>query len=506
VDVPTANPSGQMPAKDSPRGCRRGARRGAHVGSTVMVSHVGVHDARTTATVAAVAVDHPNSERGPVVEVPVATGRLAYLRQQIHHIGYGPEDLEGIMEGVSKRGDQKAYDTPVRLFFEWAVRELGPHSIDSRTLCPAIMIKYLQHLHLEGKSVSVLAHARSAVSATVSIATDGKVALGESPNVKRFMAGLKQKAPVGPKKLAVPSYHNVALLYSLVWLYGPNEALSDGLLKEKLVTLLLVDGAMRPSDLHRINRSKSGRHRQIEIDRTGMSLRYWWPKEVVPGSNRRNSTNTWFSKWVRIQRTKPTILCSVQTMEDFLRRTSDPCVFATRYLVQIQSHVQPLVWGLSRGGMLLPGSVDHVSNIVQANMDLAAMGKMTPAHIRGASTSKITDLVPALREAAMELGRWTTVHTFDNHYHAPMLTTPREVPAAMRSNPQQVLCWGWKAKPPRGVSTSEYERPPDYWVGKTFPSGKIVSFDGGTYSVRKSRGISWASTHEELMIWVGSSR
>jgi hypothetical protein len=241
VDVPTAHPPGPMPQEVTPRRCRRSSRRGTDVASAIVVPHVGVDGVGPPPVIAAVTVDHQNSAGGSVLEMPVATGRLAYLRQQLQHIGHAPEDLEGIMEGVSKRGDQKAYDTPVRLFFEWAVRELGPHSIDSRTICPSIIIKYLQHLHLHGASASVLAKARSAVSATVSIATDGRVELGDSSNVKRFMAGVKQKAPVGPKKQSVPSYHDVALLYSLVWLYGPNEALSDGLLKEKLVTLLLED-------------------------------------------------------------------------------------------------------------------------------------------------------------------------------------------------------------------------------------------------------------------------
>jgi hypothetical protein len=138
-------------------------------------------------------------------------------------------------------------------------------------------------------------------------------------------------------------------------------------------------------------------------------------------------------------------------------------------------------------------------------MDVDAMGKMKTAHIRGASTSKITDLVPDLRTAAMDLGRWTTAHTFENHYHAPMLTSPRKVPASMKSNPQQVLRWGWKANPPLGVTNLEYEQLPDFWVGKTFSKGKITTFEDGYYSVTNS-GKSWTSTHEELMIWVGSSR
>ena len=505
VHVPAPNLDRAVPTETTPRRSSRGAHHRAFMGSPTVVPNVGVHGTGTTAIVPTGTVDHAHSQGRPVVEMPVALDRVAYLRQQIQHIGYKPEDLESILEGVSKRGDQKAYDAPVRLFLEWAVRTVGLNTVDSRTICPSILVQYLKYLQHQGASSSVLAKARSAVSATVSIATDGATELGDSRNVKRFMAGVKQQAPLGPKKLAVPSYHDVALLYSLVWLYGPNEALSDGLLKEKMVTLLVTDGALRPSDVQKLYRALTERHQQIKFDSDGMQIRFWWPKEVVPGSSRRNSTNRWFSKWVCIKQTTPAILCTVRTMKDFLQRTSDPALFATTHIEQINSHVQPLVWGRSQGGVLLPASVDHISNLVQQNIDFAQMGKMTTSHLRGASTSKVVDLVPELRSEAMALGRWTTEHTFNNHYYAPLLVAPKPVPATMRSNLQQVLRWGWKAIAPTGVTISDYEKGPPFWIGKSFMTGKIVKFADGLYTV-KHRGTSWTSTHEDLMIWVGSSR
>ena len=142
---------------------------------------------------------------------------------------------------------------------------------------------------------------------------------------------------------------------------------------------------------------------------------------------------------------------------------------------------------------------------IQANMDKAGMGKMTTSHIRGASVSKIIDLAPDLRADALAFGRWTTDLTFRNHYYAPLLVPPAPVPKKFLTNPQQVLRWGWAAKPPAGVTISKYEKGPAFWVGKTFSKGKITSFDEGLYTVTKSR-ISQRLTHEELMIWVGHSR
>jgi hypothetical protein len=149
--------------------------------------------------------------------------------------------------------------------------------------------------------------------------------------------------------------------------------------------------------------------------------------------------------------------------------------------------------------------VDHVSNLVQQNIDLAQMGKMKTSHLRGASVSKIVDLVPELRHQAIALARWTTETTFVNHYYAPLLISPPPVPANMRSNPQQVLRWGWKAKPPAGVSVSEYEKGPDFWVNKSFTMGTIASFDEGMYTVQETR-TSFECSHEELMKWVGTAR
>jgi len=365
------------------------------------------------------------------------------------------------------------------------------------------LIKYLKHLHGQGASLSVLQKARSAISTTISIATDGQTQLGDALNVKRFLAGVRQSAPVGPKKLQVPAYHDVSKLYALCWLYGPNEALCDGLLKEKLVTLLMLDGACRPSDIFNLNRTTFGRFAQIKFDAIGMQVRYWWPKEVVPGSSRKNSTNGWFSLWVKISRTVPKALCTVVTMQDFLRRTSDPEIFASRELKQIKLWTQPLVWGQVRQNRLQASSVDHISNLVQDNIDLAGMGKMKTAHIRGASTSKIVDLVPALKPEALALGRWTTEATFDTHYYAPLLEETTAVPEAYHKNPQQILRWGWKPKPPGGISVRDYERGPSFWVGKTFNGAKISSFAGGYYVVPKISG-KHGFTHEELMRWIAN--
>ena len=94
-------------------------------------------------------------------------------------------------------------------------------------------------------------------------ATDGDIALGDKESVKRFLKSVRIHAPAGPRKQHVPSYHDVTALFQEAWDFGPNECLCEGSLKEKLIILLMVDSAARPSDIHRLFRTTQGRNSQI---------------------------------------------------------------------------------------------------------------------------------------------------------------------------------------------------------------------------------------------------
>jgi hypothetical protein len=254
----------------------------------------------------------------------------------------------------------------------------------------------------------------------------------------------------------------------------------------------MIDTAARPSDFHRLFRTMTGRNAQIRFEGNDMSIRYFWSKEVDPGSSRTNSTNTYFSSWVKVHGTVPRCTDTVETMKTFLRRTSDPTLYATVNIPELQLASQPLVYARLERGMLQHASVDHISNIVKRAIKDRQMGNMMTAHIRGASVSKIVQLVPELIDQALALGRWTTPYTFRNHYQAPVLGNWPAVPNSIRKNPQQVLRWGWTPTPPEGISIAEYEKPPKHWVGKTIPSlGKVESFDNGDYMINGQHLHHW---------------
>jgi hypothetical protein len=263
-------------------------------------------------------------------------------------------------------------------------------------------------------------------------------------------------------------------------------------LKGKLILLLFVDTAARPSDLTKVYRILEGRFAQIRFEGRDMRIRYFWSKEVDPGSSRSNSTNEFFSKWVLVRGTKPESINTVQVMHDFLERSSDPDLFATEYIGQLGGDFQPLFYARKRGGKFQPSSSDHLSNVAQSAIDRVEMNLMQTTHLRGASTSKIVQLVPEMREEALALGRWTSDLAFSNHYQAEVKGKWDPVPAATKKSCQQILRHGFSERPPPGVSVKEYLAKPDSWVGKTIAGvGRISRFDDGSYWVDGAEMFHW---------------
>jgi hypothetical protein len=171
---------------------------------------------------------------------------------------------------------------------------------------------------------------------------------------------------------------------------------------------------------------------------------------------------------------------TVETMKAFLQRTSDPTLYATFYIPELNLSAQPLIYARLQDNKFQHSSVDHISNVLKRAIKDRHMGSMMSAHIRGASVSKIIQLVPELTTDALSLGRWTTSTMFCDHYQAPVIGTWTPVPASVCTNPQQVLRWGWMPQPPTDVTIAEYEEPPRFWIGKSIPAvGRVKGFDNG---------------------------
>ena len=118
-------------------------------------------------------------------------------------------------------------------------------------------------------------------------------------------------------------------------------------------------------------------------------------------------------------------------------------------------------------------------------------------------------LFPDLLDQALKLGRWTNPKTFRNHYQGPVTLLPSSdpPPASLKGNLQQLLRWGFQPTPPFGISSLDYMKGPDFWVGQTVIGlGKIVRFHDATYEVRSSGRRLQSLFHYELMAAVSVAR
>ena len=367
-----------------------------------------------------------------------------------------------------------------------------------------MLTSYLLELATAGIRTASLADVRTSISMACVEASDKRFQPGTSFTVSRFFEDRRRNQPV--RRRGTGDYMDPARLLQEVWLYGPSDAMTLGHKKERLAVLLHVDAGVRPSDLTRLFRVFSGWQRQIEFFSGGVRLRFFYTKEVVPGSARSNSTGYWFSKWVTISATTPTAISTPECLRDFLDGTSG-ADFAVQHVPQLDATVQPLFYGQRRQHKFQPASVDHVSNMVKRTMDSAGMVGMHTKSLRGASPSKVVQLFPDMLEEALQLGRWTSELTFRNHYQAPVKLLSRAAPPeTLRSNVQQLLRWGFRPRPPRHVSATDYMRGPTFWVGQTFPRlGLVESFNEGVYVV-KQRNVERQLWHYQLMKAISDAR
>ena len=403
----------------------------------------------------------------------------------------------------SKNGYNKAQDAHFQRFHADFLTHGKPGKFYPMGINPGDLVGFLRRERERGASHPTLKDASASISIACAQASDGLVQLGTQDSVIRFLKGAKQsEAP--DRKERMLAYPDVARLIQVAWEFGPNASIGLEQLKRKLVILLMVDTAARPSDLWRLFRTLTGKYRQIEfVGQTDVRVRYYWPKEVDPFSSRTNATNTWFSQWVLIRGTTPASTDTVACLRDFLARSSDPDLYATEYIPQIASSTQPLFYAKLKDGMRQRCSVDHISVIVKSAIAKANITAMKPRHLRGASTSKIVQLSPGALGIAMGLGRWTTGKTFFQHYNAPViLLQVSDPPDSIVLHGQQLLRWGWEPTPPPHVTVTEFDAPLDFWVGKTIPRlGRIQKFDDGKYSVARK-----LVTHGDLMGLISSAR
>ena len=350
----------------------------------------------------------------------------------------------------------------------------------------------------------VLRDISTSISTACREASDGTYQPGASFTVTSLFDVLRRQKPV--RRRGTGNYEDMALLYEEIWLYGPSSAMTLGHKKERIIALLLADAGARPSDIARLYRTFEGWQTQMDFYDKGVRVRFFYPKEVVPGSSRNNATGYYFSSWVDIRNTSPPAISTPECLRDFINDSSSD-EFATSHIPELDAETQPLLYGKKSSGRFQPASVDHISNVAKATLREAGMHSMTTRSIRGASPSKIVQLFPDLLPHALKLGRWTNPRTFVNHYQGKVnLVSTRTPPTAIKDNLQQILRWGFQPRPPPHVSATEYMLGPNHWLRRTVPNlGRVEAFDKGVYTII-SKGASKELYHYELMAAISAAR
>ena len=87
--------------------------------------------------------------------------------------------------------------------------------------------------------------------------------------------------------------------------------------KKRIVALLAADSAARPSDIARLFRVYDTWKQQIVFTDWGCRIRFFYTKEIVPGSSRDNSTGYWYTTWVDIHSTEPAEISTPELLKEF---------------------------------------------------------------------------------------------------------------------------------------------------------------------------------------------
>jgi hypothetical protein len=224
---------------------------------------------------------------------------------------------------VAKNGYNKSHDAHFRRFHTDFLAHSPPSNFTPTGIQPGDFVGFLRREREKGAAHPSLKDAVASVSTVCAQASDALTQLGTQDSVVSFLKYVKQhEAP--DRRERMPTYPDLARLIQTAWEFGPNANLSLDQLKHKLVILLMVDTAARPSNIWRLYQTRVGKYRQIEfLGETDVRIRYFWPKEVDPFSSRTNATNTWFSQWVVVRGTTLHSTDTVACLREFLDRSSD---------------------------------------------------------------------------------------------------------------------------------------------------------------------------------------
>ena len=258
---------------------------------------------------------------------------------------------------------------------------------DSLSAALGDILGFFTDLHASGKSYSTINLHRSALSGTLD-AIDG-FSVGEHPLVIKLLKGCYQLNPPRPKYDSIWDTNQVwAYMSSL----GEDQYLSVDILVGKLTSLLALTTLMRVSDLAAID------YRSVKFEGDGVKFAL---------RKLRKAQRSGALKSFALSKSRNSVLCPVQTLKEFLERTS-------RY--RSPSNEESLLIALIAPHK--PVSTNTVSRWIKsflkrAGIDTASFG----AHsTRSAAASQAVDSGTPV-ESVLRAGNWASEATFNRFYN-----------------------------------------------------------------------------------------
>jgi hypothetical protein len=310
-------------------------------------------------------------------------------------------------------------------------------------------MKWLSHLLDEGTQYDSLRAARTAVSVTIAAATAyGTASLGKSVAVRSFMSNAALHRPPTDHREHFDTAQVLSFVLLLVTLAGSVEDLEASVRRALSETLWGIDGHSRSSDTHCLFRERLldlHRHRSAAAGTYCTRASLYWPKEVRPGSARRNSsgrTGHW-SKIFDVWSTTPAALCTLSWLRSMFLHNSS----AAFVKVAVAGREYTPAWHCSRKshGVFPVISVSTVATEVASAMAAAGLRDGETAHqLRGASSSKAVQLSNGkLKAQVLSTARWSGDSQFQTSYQGFVRCWCLDVPPPTQvANPQQAQRWG----------------------------------------------------------------
>jgi hypothetical protein len=196
-------------AEATSRGDSPAAAGSASVGVTALVANPGGDDEVPTRATPQPAMDNGGPDGELHLAVPVAIGRVGFIRKFAARESITSEALEHRWRS-NKNGYPRQHDRPFAEFEEWWLSTYPNVEFCPSSLRPGLIEQHLRKRADEGTHHDLLRMISTSISMACVEATDGRIQPGTSFTIVNFMRGQRRHRPARRKDNG--NYQDVALL------------------------------------------------------------------------------------------------------------------------------------------------------------------------------------------------------------------------------------------------------------------------------------------------------